>query len=128
MKTIEVNLYAFNELSENSKKNAIQNYIDSKLFTEFDDNEILKSFKEAKEIYDSLENIEGEIKGARLYTWLINNVYNEWLKPNYIFFNEDKTFINDYFSFKYAKSKYKKSNICFTNTFGDLYLIPTLQR
>ena len=79
MKTIEVNLYTFNELSENSKKNAIQNYIDSKLFTEFDDNEILKSFKEAKEIYDSLENIEGEIKGARLYTWLINNVYNEWL-------------------------------------------------
>lgn len=118
MRTIEKTLYKFEELSEAAKTFAINEYVKTYIHYPFEA-EIEESFVKAEKIYNSLENIEEEISGARLYTWLVNNVFNEWLKPNFVFISENKKFINDYFSYKYKsnKIKHRKSNIFKTNTF-----------
>lgn len=118
MRTIETILYKFDELSETAKSFAINEYIENYFQYnrnyDFDD-EISASFKKAEEIYDSLENIEGEIKGARLYTWLINNVASEWIRPDYFCFDGNDKIIHNDFSYKYTQGKYKKSRVFETN-------------
>lgn len=118
MRTIETILYKFDELSETAKAFAINKYIDN--YFQYNrnyvfDTEISASFEKAEEIYDNLRNIEGEIKGARLYTWLINNVVTEWIKPDYFCFDRNDKIIHNYFSYKYAQGKYKKSHVFETN-------------
>jgi len=69
MKTIEINLYSYNELSDKAKQNAKNNF-------EYDDfwsHERLESMKAAKELYRLFDTDE-EIKGIRLYKFIQNNI------------------------------------------------------
>lgn len=115
MKTIEIKLYKFAELSEEAKQTAIDNYRyqDNDDFWETDR---LASYKAAKNIYDDLHNIQEEIKGARLVAWIENNLSHLWMNTNVISKHADGKIKNSYFAYKYHNPiKYRLSKIFKTN-------------
>lgn len=114
MKTICVNIFKFEELSETAKQTAIDNYR-NKGIDDFWASDREESFYKAGAIYKQLENIENEIKGARLYTWLQNNVIDGFIKLNRISKHTDGTIKNSDFQYKYDCTKFRVSRIFVTN-------------
>lgn len=84
MKTIELNLYSFNELSEEAKEKAIENWLSGAGNEDFYYDERIKSYNKAMEIYNQLESIENEISGARLVAYIENNFSHLWRNTNRI--------------------------------------------
>lgn len=117
MKTI--NVYKFSELNEEAKENAINHYRNTN-DNDFWGSERLESYKAAKEYYDLLHNIEGEISGKRLYAWIWNNIICNFVKTNFISKHKSGKTGNSYFAYKYNEcTKYKRSNVFVTNTLED---------
>jgi len=96
MKTIEIKIYSFSELSEDAKEKAINNYRNSD-YDNFYAEELTDSVKAFLELFNieiynryshfKLSNIDAsilELQGIRLYKWLINNYYSDLFKPKYI--------------------------------------------
>ncbi len=96
MKTIEIKLYQFSELSDEAKETAMRNF-DNSNDAYYDYEEINGSIKAMAELFglkfgreysdlrtghiaDNILNLSG----ARLYTYLINNYYSDLFKPKYI--------------------------------------------
>lgn len=96
MKTIEIQLYKFNELSEEAKNTAISNFDASDdvyfAYDEIKDSVTamadllgLKFGREYTDLrYGHLEDSILNLSGARLYTYLVNNYYSSLFKPKYI--------------------------------------------
>lgn len=77
-------LFTFNELSENAKAKALNDFNYSEYNFEYiydDANNTLKAFKDTFENNDSNIN---ELEVLRLYKYIINNYYNVLFKPKYI--------------------------------------------
>ncbi len=95
MRTIRIKLYKFNELSESAKQKAIQDYRndgnDMDIYAEIIDSvkamaDIfnLKNGREYTDIRCShIDDNIMELKGIRLYKYIINNYYNDLFKPVY---------------------------------------------
>lgn len=109
MKTIAVTLYKFAELSEEAKEKAINDYRNSN--TDFDFKDLWDSKKEAEKFYNDLHNIEGEISGARLYTWIQNNFSHHWTRPVVYSKHTDGTFKKSDWQYKYDCIKSRRSRI-----------------
>ena len=101
MKTVEIKLMTFAELSEEAKQNAIDNYRNRPYFDDFWENERVNSFKAAEKIYKDLRHIQEEIKGARLVAWIENNLSHLWTDTNRISKHADGKIKNSYFQYKY---------------------------
>lgn len=96
MRTIRIKLYKFNELSEKAKNTAIENWRSNNDYDpSFDD--IKESVKAVIELFNlktgrTLDDIRTshiddfilELRGVRLYKYLINNYYNDLFEPKYI--------------------------------------------
>jgi len=115
MKTIEIKLYKFAELSEEAKQTAINNY-------RYQDNDDfwgpdrLASYKAAEKIYKDLRHIQEEIKGARLVAWIQNNLSHLWTDTNRISKHADGKIKNSYFQYKYDNPvKVRLSKVFKTN-------------
>jgi len=98
MKTIRIKVYSFNELSNESKQIAIENYRnkgynDGSFYAE----EIISSVKKIADVFNlklgrtysdiRKSNIDDNIlqlTGARLYKYIVNNYYNELFTPTYL--------------------------------------------
>lgn len=96
MKTIEIKLYSFDELSEDAKENAINNYRNTD-YDNFYADELIDSVKAFLELFNidtyrsysdfKLCNVDAnilELQGIRLYKWIMNNYYSDLFKPKYI--------------------------------------------
>ena len=121
MKTITIQLYDFNELSEESKQNAISEYLKKGYNdSEFNYQEAHESVEKFIDIFSirnsnnswlefSYLNLDDdilELSGIRLYKYIINNYYSDLFKPVYI-----KSY-DKHFNHKRAKNKtYKNGNI-----------------
>ena len=95
-KTIEI--YKFNELSQEAKENAISNYADTDAYTS-DYKAVLEDFCERFNVnvykwevgaYEpisyctSINGVEDqELRGLRLRTWIINNIWNDLYEGRY---------------------------------------------
>lgn len=98
MKTIEIKLYSFNELSEEAKANAIEQHREKQDFYHLWD-EGHKTAEKLHELFNSenkhanswlefstskIEDAVLELKGQRLRTWILNNYGKTLYKPKYI--------------------------------------------
>lgn len=70
MKTVTLNLYSFDELNEEAKEVAKENTECSDFWAD----DSYNSYKAAKELYQ-LFDIENEIHGERLYSFIQNNIF-----------------------------------------------------
>lgn len=98
MRTIELKLYSFEELSEEAKETAIQNYRNKGIDTSHYWNDAHKSVQEFHKVFGTTEgnrswlefytgHIEDnilELKGLRLRTYLINNFGSQIFTPKYL--------------------------------------------
>ncbi len=97
MRTIRTKVYKFNELSEQAKEVAINNYRNNSDYNYIYSEEVTSSVKAVIELfnlktgrtYDDIRtgHIDAEyleLKGVRLYKYLVNNFYNDLFKPKYI--------------------------------------------
>lgn len=128
MKTIELKLYKFDELSEEAKRTAVENYSTNGV-DDFWGSERIASYEKAKEIYNSLSGIDGEISGKRLVAWIENNLSHYWRRQNKISKHKlpqtgvitkkrvlgDCFFVNSWWEWKYDCIKFRTSNIFETN-------------
>lgn len=115
MKTIEITLYKFDELTKNAQDVAIEIWRNEGVEDVWA-SERIESWKIAGSFYKQLHEIQEEISGARLYTWIQNNLAVYWTERNFISKHLDGTFKNSYFQYKYDCLKYRKSKIFSTNT------------
>lgn len=111
MRTITKNIYYFSELSEEAKRNAINNYE----FYDCWENERMESYKKALPYYKLLQDIDGTINGSRLYAFIQNNIIDHFIVPNYISKHTDGKIKNCYYSHKYNCTKKRISKIFKTN-------------
>lgn len=123
MRTISITTYSFDELSNEAKEVAMR-YEANREYDDVWQHERLSSYKQAKEYYERIgENgISGEISGARLYTWIINNLSSDWIKPNFIAKHEAGTFSNSHWQHKYHCVKKRRSRIFVTNELENCHL------
>jgi hypothetical protein len=98
MKTKTINLYKFEELSEDLKSKAIEQYRNEGVDTCWIYDEAYNSVKEFHEIFNTKEcnrewttvitsHIDDcilHLKGIRLRTYLLNNFYSTFFQPKYI--------------------------------------------
>lgn len=135
MRTIKTKVYKFHELSEAAKDVAVSNYMNSGYDYQEYYNEIIDSVKAMIVLfnlktgrqwsdlkYSHIEDNVLELKGIRLYKYLINNYYRDLFKPKYIKSIDReikcRQFIckvnQDYRGEKYTMlySKLKKDNCC----------------
>lgn len=135
MKTIEIQLFKFSELSEDAKQTAINNYRNKGYDNQHYFEEIISSVKSVCALfnlktgnqYDYLrsshidDNIL-ELKGERLYKYIINNFYSSLFTPAYIG-SKDRAIKGNQFIYKVRKdykgepytqifSKLKTDNSC----------------
>jgi hypothetical protein len=116
MKTIEIKLFKFNELSEEAKQTAIDNYRNGPYFDDFWGPDRLASYKAAEKIYKDLRHIQEKIKGARLVAWIQNNLSHLWTDTNRISKHADGKIKNSYFQYKYDNPvRVKLSKVFKTN-------------
>lgn len=110
MKTIttQTEVYKFAELSEDAQQTAID---EMRNYDDYDFKDLWDSSKEAEKLYDELHNIEGEISGARLYTWLINNFDRFWVDPIVYSKHKDGSFKKSDYVYKYDCVKFRRSRI-----------------
>lgn len=97
MKTIEINLYKFSELSEEAKENAIENEIRKGIDTSFYWDEAHQSVKAFHDVFNTREGFNSwldvrfgyiednvrELKGWRLRKYIINNFWSDIHKGKY---------------------------------------------
>lgn len=123
MKTISVTTYSFNELSPEAQEVAMR-YEASREYDDAWGTDRLSAYKQAKEYYERIgENgISGEMSGARLYTWIINNLSSDWIKPNFIAKHEGGAFSNSPWQHKYHCVKKRRSRIFVTNELENCHL------
>jgi len=114
MKTLTVTTYSFDELPLEAQERAIQDYKNQEWFDGWA-GERSASRKEAKKIYDSLRDMELPVKGARLYTYIINNFSHLWTDKNGLCKDESGKIVNDYWRYKRAKGPVRISKIFVTN-------------
>ena len=97
MRTVKTKVYLFNELSEEAKETAIENYRNKDYDNSVYYDDITESVKAVIDLFnlstgreysdirtDSIDDTILELSGARLYTYLINNYYSDLFKPEYI--------------------------------------------
>lgn len=115
MRTEQIKIYQFAELSEKAKQTAINNY-------RYQDNDDfwgpdrLASYEAAEKIYKDLRHIQEEIKGARLVAWIQNNLSHFWTDTNRISKHADGKIKNSYFQYKYDNPvKVRLSKVFKTN-------------
>jgi hypothetical protein len=97
MKTISVNIYSFNELSDKAKDRAINDYRNKGYDNQFYYDEIIESCKAVYELFGfdfglkytdirtgQIDDNILELSGVRLYTYIMNNYGNKLFKPKYI--------------------------------------------
>lgn len=98
MKTIEIKLYKFNELSEEAKQNAIENFRNKgSVYTDYIYDEAYETVKEFHKVFgtnlgrhswlDAGINFDDNIldlTGLRLRTWIINNFYSDLFRRKYL--------------------------------------------
>lgn len=129
MRTLEVKLYKFSELSKEAKQNAIENYRNEGVEDVWW-SERVASFDKAKKIYESIEyasdngNTYGNtIKGARLYTWIMNNLSDQWLDTKCISKGADGKFSISEYEYKYnGSTKKRRSKIFKQNNLENCFL------
>lgn len=96
MKTIEINLYSFDELSEKAKEKAINKYRNNGYNNQFYFDEIIDSCKKVAALFGlkfgreyttlSTGHIDDDIlnlSGERLYKYIVNNYWHDLFKPKY---------------------------------------------
>lgn len=96
MKTIQINLYSFNELNDKAKQKAINNYRNNN-YSQYYFDEIIESVKKLANILNlefgreytdirtsHIDDNILELSGVRLYKYIINNYYNDLFKPKYL--------------------------------------------
>jgi len=109
MKTVCIELYSYNELSEDAKQKVKDNW----QFDDFWGSERNNSQTEAQKLYDKFNELEGEIKGTRLYSFIQNHILNELKTPVKYTKSKEGTF-NKYPSSKiYKDEKARFSRIQF---------------
>lgn len=135
MKTIEIQLYKFSELSEDAKQTAINDHRNKGCNSQFYFDEIIGSVKAVCDLFNLetggewsdlrtslIDDAILEIKGERLYKYIINNFYNSLFSPVYIG-SMDKSINGRQFIYKVRKnykgepytqiySKLKRDNSC----------------
>ena len=97
MRTITTTIYAFNELSDDAKKQAIKNYRNKGYDNSFYFDEIISSVKKMVDLFNlktgnrysdlRFSHIDDDIlqlSGVRLYKYILNNYGNDLFKPAYI--------------------------------------------
>lgn len=97
MRTVRTKVYKFNELSKQAKENAIGNYRNRGYDYQHYYDEITESVKALCNLFNlktgrqwsdlRLSHIDDniiELKGVRLYKYLVNNYYNDLFTPKYI--------------------------------------------
>lgn len=118
MKTVEIKVYSFDELSNEAKEMAINEYRNSGFSDAiFDYDEAHKSVKKFNEIFSIRNNTNSwldfsycnlddailELKGIRLMKYIVNNFDNYLFIPTYI------KMYNKHFNHKRAKNKTYKN-------------------
>lgn len=125
MRTLEIKLYKFSELSEEAKKVAIENYRNEGV-EDFWWSERVASFEKAEKIYQSIAdacNYGKTIKGARLYTWIMNNLSDQWLDTKCISKEADGKFSISEYEYKYnGSTKKRRSKIFKQNNLDNCFL------
>ena len=130
MKTIEIKLYEFSELSEDAKQNAINEYKNSDHEDQFYFDEIIQSAKKVIEIfgfefgreYSTIKtmNIDDDVlslSGLRLQKYIYNNFYHELFTPKIysLWSKKEKSFKHHKDGFPVLKRRHSrifKTNDC----------------
>jgi hypothetical protein len=107
MKTIELNIYSFNELSTEAKQTVIENYKSNGLNTDGIYHDAIETVKKAIDLFNikttnswfeaNLNNIDDNImqlKGLRLRKWFLNNFGSELYKRKFYTSIGDNKIIN----------------------------------
>lgn len=97
MRTIRTKVYQFSELSESAKQKAIEQYRNNEHYNQHYFDEIIESVKAVCELFNLKTGREWsdirtshiddsilELKGVRLYKYLVNNYYGQLFTPKYI--------------------------------------------
>lgn len=97
MKTVSINLFSFDELSEAAKENAIKNHRNKAYDYSHYFDEIIGSTKAVADLfnlkfgreytdlrYSHLDDDILNLQGVRLYKYILNNYGHELFKPKYI--------------------------------------------
>ena len=106
MKTIEIKVYRFDELSETAKETAKESFG----YCDFWYSEIMESMRLSGGIYDEIN--KSDLSGLRLYKWIVNNILPD-LTAQKKYYVSNGTY-NSYFSAKkrtYAGEKTRFSKI-----------------
>lgn len=114
MRTETINIYKFDELNEESKQFAIDKWREIGI-DDCSADERVKSYELARDIFEQIESIEGEIGGKRLVAYINNNFSHLWMDQQYISKHEDGKIKNCYYSYKYDCTKKKRSNVFTAN-------------
>lgn len=98
MKTISINTYSFNELSEKAKQVAIENYRENNLDNSFIYDEAYQTVKKFNDLFrtsetnrswldvntDHIDDSILELSGLRLHKYLVNNFWSGLYKGKYL--------------------------------------------
>ncbi len=97
MRTIRTKLYKFNELTEEAQENAINQFRNSERYNQDYFDEVIESVKSVCELFDlqtgrkwtdiRVSHIEDnilELKGVRLYKYIVNNYWGSLYKPKFL--------------------------------------------
>lgn len=97
MRTVRTKVYKFNELSESAKETVIKNERNSNRDVQFYYDEIIESVKEVIELFNlkvgreytdirssHIDDNILELKGVRLYKYIMNNYYDKLFTPKYL--------------------------------------------
>jgi len=148
MKTIEISLYSFAELSPEAQQRAIDNYRNKGIDTSYNWDEAHESIKEFHELFGtksghrnwldfSTSHIDDailELKGLRLRTYLINNFGWKLWKGKYfsLWSKTEKSYKHYKDGFPVLKSRYSKvieDNSCvLTGVCWDMDLLDTFYK
>jgi len=97
MKTVRVKVYQFSELSEQAKENAICQYRNSERYNQHYFDEVIESVKAVCELFNlktgrewtdirtsHIEDNILELKGVRLYKYIVNNYWSSLYKRKFL--------------------------------------------
>lgn len=84
MRTETISIYKFSELSEKAKQRAI----DKHQYKDFWYSDRKASYDAAKELYNKIRNIEGDVSGIRLYKFIQNNILPE-LRNRLLYYKQE---------------------------------------
>jgi hypothetical protein len=133
MKTKTINLYSFDELSNEAKQNAIDilRNDNNEGFNQCYYNEIIESVKAVIELFDLKTGREYtdirtshiddnilQLSGVRLYKYLVNNYYSDLFKPKYI-----KTIDGEKYYRQFICKRYKGAKGMYTQIFSRMKVV-----